>query len=100
MSRFDPDSEATLIDSERTWLVGFRAAEGQEKPPATFHFASIKVDGAELVYQRYVDADLAKVGPEIALEATYEQPRYAWLGWAGAGLFGACRSRHSESGSS
>ena len=86
VSKFNPDSEATLIDSERTWQVSFRAAENQEKPPATFRFASAKVEGAELVYQRYVDADLAKVGPEIALEAKYEQPRYAWLGWAGGGL--------------
>ena len=63
VSKFDPDSEATRIDSERTWQVSFRAAENQEKPPATFRFAAAKVDGAELVYQRYVDADLAKVGP-------------------------------------
>jgi hypothetical protein len=82
VSKFNPDSEATRIDSERTWQVSFRAAENQEKPPATFRFASAKIDGAELVYQRYVDADLAKVGPEISLEATYDQPRYAWLGWA------------------
>jgi hypothetical protein len=88
VSRFDPDSDATLIDSERTWLVAFRAAQGQEQPPATFRFASATVDGAELVYQRYVDADLAKVGPEISLEATYAQPRYAWLWWAGGSLLG------------
>ena len=75
VSKFDPDSEATLIDSERTWLVSFRAAEDQEKPPATFRFASAKVDGAEMIYQRYVDADLAKVGPEISLEAKYDRPR-------------------------
>jgi hypothetical protein len=86
VSRFDPDSDASLIDSERTWLVAFRAAEGQEKPPATFRFGKSTVDGAEFVYQRYVDADLAKVGPEISLEATYDRPRYAWLGWAGGGL--------------
>jgi hypothetical protein len=86
VSRFDPDSDATLIDSERTWLVSFRAAQGPEKPPATFRFAKAAVDGAELVYQHYVDADLAKVGPEVSLEATYDRPRYAWLGWVGASL--------------
>jgi hypothetical protein len=86
VSKFDPDSEATLIDSERTWLVAFHAAEGQTKPPARFRFASSKVDGAEMTYQRYVDADLAKAGPEISLEERYEQPRYAWLWWTGGGL--------------
>src|SRR5262249_12867385 len=45
-------------------------------------------DGAEMTYQRYVDADLAKVGPEVALEERYEAPRYAWLWWAGGGLLG------------
>ena len=86
VSKFDPDSEATRIDSERTWQVSFRAAENQERPPATFRFAAAKVEGAEVVFQRYVDADLAKVGSEVPLESKYEQPRYAWLGWAGGGL--------------
>ena len=63
-----------MIDSERTWLVSYRAAADQPKPPATFRFASAKVDGAEMTYQRYVDADLAKVGPEVSLEERYEQP--------------------------
>src|SRR5205085_2090139 len=88
VSKFDPDSEATVIDSERTWLIAFRAAADQPKPPATFRFASAKVDGAETTYQRYVDADLAKVGPEVSLEERYEQPRYAWLWWVGGGLLG------------
>ena len=61
-------AKATVIDSERTWLVSYRAAADQPKPPATFRFASAKVDGAEMTYQRYVDADLAKVGPEVSLE--------------------------------
>jgi hypothetical protein len=86
VSRFDPDSEAILVDSERTWQVSFRAAGKEEKPPTSFHFAMPKVETAELVYQRYVDADLARVGAEIALESRYEQPRYAWLGWAGLGI--------------
>ncbi len=35
-----------------------------------------------------MDADLAKVGPEISLESRYDQPRYAWLWWIGGGLLG------------
>jgi hypothetical protein len=88
VSKFDPDSEATMIDSERTWLVSYRADADQSTPPARFRFASAKVDGAEMTYQRYVDADLAKVGPEVALEERYEQPKYAWLWWTGGGLLG------------
>ena len=41
-----------------------------------------------MTYQRYVDADLAKVGPEVTLEERYEQPKYAWLWWVGGGLLG------------
>ncbi len=88
ISKFDPESEATVIDSERTWLVSYRAAEGQPRPPSSFRFGTSKVDDAEMVYQRYVDADLAKVGPEVSLESQYEQRGYAWLWWAGGGLLG------------
>ena len=88
VSKFDPDSEATVIDSERTWLVSYRAATDQPKPPSEFRFGTSKVDGAEMVYQRYVDADLAKVGPEVSLESNYDRPRYAWLGWTGVVLLG------------
>jgi hypothetical protein len=88
VSKFDPDSDATLIDSERTWLVSFLGAPGEQEPAATFRFGAAKVDGAELAYQRYVDADLAKVGPEITLESRYEQARHAWLWWLGGSLLG------------
>ncbi len=86
VSKFDADSPATVIDSERTWLVTYTAAAGQPKPPSTFRFTSAKVEGAEMVYQRYVDADLAKVGPEVSLEERYAQTRYAWIWWTGGGL--------------
>ena len=36
VSRFDPDSDANLIDSERTWLVSFRAARVRRNPPRRF----------------------------------------------------------------
>jgi hypothetical protein len=86
VTKFDQDSPATLIDSERTWLVTYRPAGGQSKPPSTFRFASAKVDPVELAFQRYVDADLAKVGPEVPLQERYEQARYTWLWWAGGGI--------------
>jgi len=86
VAKFDPDSEANMIDSERTWLVHFRGAPIENEAPKTFKFARAKADGAEMVYQRFVDADLAKVGPEVSLEARYGQPTYAWAWWLGGSL--------------
>lgn len=86
VTKFDQDSPATVIDSERTWLVTYRAAAGQTKPPSSFRFASAKVGDADMTFQRYVDADLAKVGAEVPLQERYERARYAWLWWSGGGL--------------
>ena len=86
VTKFDQDSPATKIDSERTWLVTYRAAAGQTKPPSSFRFASAKVDDALMTFQRYVDADLAKVGEEVSLEERYERARYGWLWWSLGGL--------------
>ena len=86
VSKFDPESEANLVDSERTWLVHFLGGPIATEAPKTFKFASAKGEGAEMVYQRYVDADLAKVGPEVPLEARYGQPTYAWVWWLVSGL--------------
>lgn len=86
VSKFDQDTESIVIDSERTWLISYRADADQSKPPSTFHFASASVNGAEMTYQRYVNADLAKVGPEVSLEERYEQPRRTWIWWTGGGL--------------
>jgi hypothetical protein len=86
MAKFDQDSPVTAIDSERTWRVTYRAAASQSKPPSAFRFASANVDTAEMTFQRYVDADLAKVGPVVTLQERYEQERYGWLWWCGGGL--------------
>ncbi len=86
VSKFDPDSEATMIDSERSWLVHFRGLPYDKEPPRTFKFAIAKADVAEMVHQRYVDADLAKVGPVVDLEARYGEQTQAWLWWLAGGL--------------
>jgi hypothetical protein len=86
VSRFDPDAEANVIDSERSWLVHFHGAPVEDQPPKTFRFATAREDGAELVHQRYVDADLAKVGPEVILESRYGEPTRARAWWLGGGL--------------
>jgi hypothetical protein len=78
VSRFDPDSPENVVDSERSWLVRYEGADGQAKLAESFRFPASKVEGASLVHQRYVDADLAKVGPTVALESRYGEPARAW----------------------
>jgi hypothetical protein len=89
VSRFDPDSPETKVLSERTWLVAMHAADGQEKPPVTFRFAPAKTDVAEMTYQRYVDADLTKVGPQVVLEERYGRESHARLWWLAGGVLAA-----------
>ncbi len=86
VSKFDPDSEATRIDSERTWLVSFRAAEDQAKPPATFRFAAAKVDerGDDLSALRRRRPGQGRPGDRarVAVRAA----TVCVARWAGAGL--------------
>ncbi|WP_435015405.1 hypothetical protein TA3x_002943 [Tundrisphaera sp. TA3] len=93
VSRFDPDGEGNAILSERTWLVTLNAAPGLPERPRVYRFPAGKVEGAGITYQRYQDADLASVGPEITLEGNYGTPggdRRWWLaGGVVAALLGA-----------
>ncbi len=95
VTKFDQESPATVIDSERTWLVTYHAAPGQAKPPDLFRFASAKVDGAEQIFQRYVDADLAKVGAED-LRSKSDTSGHAMPG-SGGSAAGSLRSRSESS---
>ena len=79
VSRFDPDSPENVVDSERTWLVKYQGAADQAERASSFSFPTPKVDGATLVHQRYVDADLAKVEPVVALESRYGDAGRVWL---------------------
>jgi hypothetical protein len=78
VSRFDPESPEIAVTSERNFLVHLRAREGSE-PPRLFHFAKPKVEGVELAYQRYVDADLRTVEAAIDLEERYGEADRTWL---------------------
>jgi hypothetical protein len=83
VTRFDPESDETAVESERNWLVSLKATGGPEARPAAFRFAEPKVELAETTYQRYVDADLEEVPAEVALLGSYGEPSYkAWLPWA------------------
>ncbi len=86
VARFDPDSDDTVITSERLWLVTFQGEENLEALPRSFHFAEVLDSDAETTYQRYVDADLAEVEPVVSLEQTYGETRNLWIWWALGGL--------------
>lgn len=82
VARFDPDSERSLVISERTWLVNLKAQEGLPAKPKTFEFGKPKLDVRDVAYQRYNDADLAAVEPVVSLEQVYGKTSYAWVAWA------------------
>ncbi len=82
VARFDPDSDDTVISSERLWLVTFQGEKNLESLPKTFHFAEVLDPDAETTYQRYVDADLAEVEPIVSLEQTYGATRNLWVWYA------------------
>jgi hypothetical protein len=107
VSRFDPDSEDNVVVSERTWMVTMNGKSNLAEHPKTFQFASIKdndllaraeesddVADDAVVYQRFVDADLATVEEAISLEQQYGETSNPWVGWivggalAGVALLG------------
>jgi len=104
VTQFDQEGEGIDVLSERTWLVTLRSAEDLAELPAEFRFGTARVAGAKLTYQRYVDADLASVGPVVPLEQRYGEPAAsrAWV-WAvaalvvlGGGAFAFVRARRSR----
>jgi hypothetical protein len=80
------DEAGPGIDAERTWTIAMRAKEGLAKLPESFAFGKPKVDVASDEHFRYVDADLASVGPTVALERSYGKPSRRWLWWIPAAI--------------
>ncbi|MCC6671192.1 MAG: hypothetical protein IT458_09030 [Planctomycetes bacterium] len=76
VSRFDDDQER--IVSERLWTLTLEARPGLTTPPTRFRFATAKVEGAKVLYQRYSDADLVTAQPEVLLEERYGQRGFPW----------------------
>ena len=71
VSRFDEESSASGIISERTALVTLKAAGGLTALPDSLQFPKAKTDVAKITYQKYVDADLAAAEPVTPLLARY-----------------------------
>lgn len=86
VSRFDPEAEQNLVDSERTWMVSMTASDELKELPKSFQFGKPKVDDITASYQRYVDADLMAVEPLVSLEAEYGEVKQARLPWIVAGV--------------
>ena len=85
VAEFEQDSDDTAIVSERSWVVQIEAADGLAELPEQFTFGRPRVEGAELVHQRYEDADLAQVEPVVALTQVYGERDLTpwWLGGLG-----------------
>lgn len=100
ITKFDEDGEGVL--SERLWTITFTGREGLEQLPEEFTFAAPKVEVASTEHFRYVDADLAAVGPKVELQYDYGEKRSTWpwvVGGAlaiGAAAFVALRGRKSD----
>ncbi len=87
VTQFDPDENQPIVLSERNWVVSLAAKKDLTSKPKQFEFPRPTVELKEVVYQRYVDADLATVEPTIALEAEYVKTNYAKLtGLIAAGI--------------
>ena len=68
------------VESERVWLLAL-APENEHERPNRFVFGRPLVEGTKAVYQRYDDADLATVSPEVALTGLRGggNPVWAWV---------------------
>jgi hypothetical protein len=75
------DEERDGIVSERTWTLTLQAEEGLAQPPRTFAFGAALFETQTDEHFRYVDADLASVGPVVDLEQRYADPDRTWLLW-------------------
>jgi hypothetical protein len=80
------DEERDGVVSERTWTISLRGKEGLSSPPTQFAFAEAKVETTADEHFRYVDADLAAVGPVVDLEAQYAEADRTWIAWIAVAL--------------
>jgi hypothetical protein len=80
VTQFDKEARENSIDSERIWTLALQAsAEQPEQRPDKFQFAVAKVPVKEMHYQRYDDADLVTVEPQVALAERYASRNLYWV---------------------
>lgn len=87
VSKFDEEAEGNQVLSQRTWLVTLNSTEDAPRQTELFEFPTPTIEPTEIVFQRYVDADLAEVEPTILLENRYgSSNRLVFWSLAGLGL--------------
>lgn len=79
VNQFDDTAMENSVSSERLWTVSLAANTSAEKMPEKFQFAEPILDTEEVIYQRYDDADLVTVEPEIDLQGSYAETDYSWV---------------------
>jgi hypothetical protein len=79
-SEFDPDTEEIRMLTDRSWTVELGPKPGAAIPQQ-FQFAAIRDAKATAIFQRYRDADLAKVDRTVDLEKTYAKRDWSFLYW-------------------
>jgi hypothetical protein len=80
------DEERDGVVSERTWTLELRGKEGLASPPTKFAFGTPRVEAGTDEHFRYVDADLATVGPIVDLEERYAKADRSWVWWGLGGI--------------
>jgi hypothetical protein len=78
VAKFADDQDG--VQSERTWLLALVPAE-EGAQPRNFVFGKPTLEDLKVVYQRYNDADLETVSPEVALSGGLGSgnPTWAWV---------------------
>ncbi|QDT41944.1 hypothetical protein Pan241w_20240 [Gimesia alba] len=79
VSQFDKTGPENAVNSERIWMVSMEARPDLTKHPESFSFGLPKLKEHEVTYQRFDDADLVSVEPEIMLQQEYGTPERSWI---------------------
>ena len=82
VTKFHEDQDG--VETERVWLLALKAAKADSNP-SHFVFGKPRVEGMKALYQRYDDADLTTVSPEVALTGHLAIATPVWV-WVCIGL--------------
>lgn len=74
----DQETEDLAPVGERQWMIRLQARPELTERPKSFAFPAPNESVKKVVYQRYQDADLASVGPDVILMAAYGNPSSGW----------------------
>jgi hypothetical protein len=75
----DSSGPAPAARTERTWTLELGEAAPGAAAGSMFRFGRPRTEGAELIHQRYEDADLRPVAAEIPLSGAARGSRAGWI---------------------